>query len=108
MTVAVALLWPWVDPSARRGLLLAALVAYPVQVCAFALLVRWRDRMNRFLAAWVGGTLVRMGLILAVALVLLRVPDTEPLATLLSLAGFLFGLLLLEPFFFRGSMAEAG
>lgn len=94
-------LWPWLDPAGRNGVLLAAGVAWPVQVGAFAILLRHREEPRRFLAAWVGGTLARMGLVLAAAFVVARVEGVAPVPALLALAGFFFGLLLLEPVFFR-------
>jgi hypothetical protein len=86
--------------------LVAALVAYPIQMLAFFLLVRyWEDR-KRFLFFWVGGTAVRMGVILLAALALTRFDGLPPAPTLLGLAGFFFGLLLLEPLFLRPRGAE--
>ena len=104
--VVNAVLWPWLSPPARAGVLAAAAIAYPVQMLAFFLLVRhWEDR-NRFLLFWIGGTVVRMGVILAAALFLTRVEGLPPAPTLLSLAGFFFGLLLLEPLFLRPRETE--
>jgi len=109
--VAVAVvtggLWPWLSPSGRLGILVAALVAYPVQVLAFFLLVRFRGHRSRFMVVWMGGTLVRMGLILVAALLLTRVVELPPAPTLLALAGFFFGLLLLEPLFLRRQEADS-
>jgi hypothetical protein len=45
--------------------------------------------------------LVRFGVIGAVAVLVVRRPSLPPVPTLLALAGFLFGMLLLEPLFFR-------
>lgn len=97
----VVLLWPWLDPGGRRGLVLAAAVAWPVQVAAFALLVRRRDDVESFLVAWVGGTVARMAIVVGAAFVLVRLDGVSLTPTLLGLAGFFFGLLLLEPVFFR-------
>lgn len=94
-------LWPWLDVAGRRSLAVAAAVSWAVQVAAFALLVRSRIEPGRFLAAWAGGTLVRMGIIGAAAFVLARTSSLAPLPTLLGLAGYFFVLLLLEPVFFR-------
>lgn len=94
-------LWPFLSPPARTGVLVAALVAYPVQVLAFGLLVRLRHHGKGFAVAWGGGTLVRFGVIGAVAVLVVRRPSLPPVPTLLALAGFLFGMLLLEPLFFR-------
>jgi putative flippase GtrA len=102
----ILVLWWFLDPEGRRGLLLAAAIALPVQVLAFALLVRFRTRFSRFLVVWVGGTLVRMALVVAVAVVALRTHMAGAVAMLLALAGFLFLLLLLEPLHFRLELAE--
>jgi hypothetical protein len=99
-------LWPWLDGPARRGVAGAAMVALPLQVVLFALLVGKRDRVRTFFAIWAGGTLIRMGVIVAAVVVVVRT-STPPLPTLLALAGFLFGLLLLEPFFFRLRPSES-
>jgi len=99
-------LWPWLTPSARTGILVAALVAYPIQMLAFFLLIKfWRDT-KRFLLFWVGGTVVRMAVILAAVPVVTRVDALPVASTLLGLAGFFFGLLLLEPLFLRPRGAE--
>ena len=99
--VGIAGSWPWVSPSSRVGILVAALVAYPVQMVAFFLLIRFWGDGTRFLLVWVGGTVVRMGVILAAALVVSQMTILPPGPTLLALAGFFFGLLLLEPLFLR-------
>jgi hypothetical protein len=99
-------LWPWLSTSARTGLLVAALIAYPIQMMAFFLLVKFFDDKKRFLLVWVGGTVVRMAVILVAALILTRVDGLPPAPTLLGLAGFFFGLLLLEPLFLRPRGAE--
>lgn len=103
-------LWPLLDPAGRKGVLLAAAVALPVQVTAFAVLRRFRGEVNRFLAAWVGGTLLRMAVIGVAAFVVVRSGMEGAVPMLLALAGFFFGLLLLEPVFFRpgpSTLAEA-
>ena len=107
IVIGTGALWPLLSPGARRGVLIGAAVAYPVQLVAFGLLLRFRDRMNAFLAVWAGGTLVRMGSVLVVGLLLLRSEVAEPAALLLALAGFFFGLLLLEPFFLRSGALES-
>jgi len=101
MLVLIAGSWPLVSPSARVGILVAGLVAYPVQMVAFFLLIRFWGDGTRFLLVWVGGTVVRMGVILAAALVVSQMTILPPGPTLLALAGFFFGLLLLEPLFLR-------
>lgn len=99
-------LWPFLDADGRRGIALAAAVAYPVQLLAFWLLIRYRQEMNRFLAVWAGGTLIRMGVIVGVGLWATRFETVAPIPMLLALGGFFFVLLLLEPAFFRIPVRE--
>jgi len=109
IAMVVAGSWPLLDPAARRGVLLAAAVALPVQVVAFAALHRFRLELNAFLAAWIGGTFLRMAVIGAVAFAVIRSGMQGAVAMLLALVGFFLGLLLLEPVFFRagsGTPAE--
>jgi hypothetical protein len=99
--VTALALAPWLGPSRREGLWAAGAVALVIQVGSFALLVRWRGQTNRFLAAWVGGTLARFTAVGLVAWAIVARGEPDPLTTLLGLAGYLFGMLLLEPVFFR-------
>ncbi|MFC1660527.1 hypothetical protein ACFL3S_03535 [Gemmatimonadota bacterium] len=99
--LAIAGLWPILSEPARTGVLVAGAVAWPVQLLAFGFLVRFWGKPQRFLLVWVGGTLVRMGAIVLAAILLVRVRELPPAPTLLALAGFFFGLLLLEPLFLR-------
>lgn len=92
-------------PEGAAGVGVAAALAWGIQVASFSALVVLRRR-PAFFVAWGGGTLVRFGLVVCVGLWLGR-SAYPPLAMLLSLAGFLFMLLLLEPVFFRkGLQAE--
>lgn len=88
-------------PEDGLGVLVAAAVAYPVMVGSFALMVRFRGGGNRFLAAWIGGVLVRLLVLGSTVGAVVAIEALRPAATLLSLAGFFFALLLLEPVFFR-------
>lgn len=99
-------LWPWLEPAARLGVLTAGAVALSVQVLAFALLLRFRGRLNGFLAVWAGGTLVRMAVVALVAVLAVRSGSPGAVPMLLALAGFFFGLLLLEPVYFRPRARE--
>jgi hypothetical protein len=101
VAVAVAGLFPFLDESGRRGILMAAGVAYPVQVVAFGLLLRARGDPSRFFAWWGVGVVVRIGVVVVAGLVALRVESLGAEALLLSLAGFFFGLLLIEPVFLK-------
>lgn len=106
ITSIVVVLWPFLEPVGRNGVLAAAAVALPVQVIAFWALIRFRDELNGFLAAWVGGTLVRMAVIAGVAFIVIRSGMEGAVPMLLALAGFFFGLLLLEPVYFRTGPSE--
>ena len=97
----VLLTWPFLNSESWRGVLIAALVALPVQVISFALLQRYRHELKRFIIAWVGSTVVRIGVIGIVALVAFRSGMAGGVSMLLALATFFFGLLLLEPVYFR-------
>lgn len=104
-TVILAL-WPFLDADAWWGIVIAAAIALPVQIGAFALLIRYRGNMNGFLAIWAGGTLIRMAVIGIVAAIVIRSDTAGAVPMLLGLAGFFFGLLLLEPIYFRPGAAE--
>lgn len=97
----VGAFWPFLDPAGRAGVLLAAAVALPIQAIAFWLLLRFRGEGNAFLAAWIGGTLVRMAVVGVAAFMVIRSGMDGAVPMLLALAGFFFGLLLLEPVYFR-------
>lgn len=93
----------WLGEDRLEGLLAAGAVSLTLQVPAFALLVWARERTNRFLVVWVGGTLVRFTAVGVVAWFIYRTGELDPLTTLLGLAAYLFGMLLLEPVFFRAA-----
>jgi hypothetical protein len=90
-----------VPPPAARGVWAAAAMAYVLQVIAFALLLVVRERAQLFLLGWLGGMLLRFAAVGAVAFWVTRTGALPAAATLVSLAGFLFLLLLLEPVFLR-------
>lgn len=92
----VALAWFTLDPAAGQGVLIAGCVAVPLQIAGFAFLVRMRDDAKGLMAAWVGGVMARLAAIVAMAVVVLLVPTLAPAATMIAMAGFLFGLALLE------------
>lgn len=96
-----AALWPFLGPGGRVGVLVAGAVAVPVQVAAFGVLARHRIGERAFFSAWVGGTVVRLGLVVTVAGAIAWWRFVPPAPTLLALAGFFFGLLLLEPVWLR-------
>lgn len=99
--LAVGGLWPFLDGAGRASLLLASGIALPVQWASFLLVVRSLGDSTQFLLRWAIGVLARMGLVAAVGLLLPRMGDLDGPVLLLSLCGFFFALLLLEPLFFR-------
>lgn len=84
--------------GATSAIVFAGVVAYAVQLLAFGVLLALRNRGTMFLVGWLGGMVLRAaGLILA-GLWLSRTPLPRPTA-MVSLVGFLFLLLMLEPLF---------
>ena len=102
----ILMLWPFLNAASRTGLLIAAAVALPVQWASFAALMRFRGRPNGFLGVWVGGVAVRMVVVGLVAFLAISRGADGLIALLLSLAGFFFGLLLLEPMYFKPDVSE--
>lgn len=100
--------WPFLDAGGRRGMLVAFAVALPVQGVLFGLLSRGQGQPGAFLRAWVLGMLGRLAALGGFALVVAGGTQLPPLPTLLSFAGFLFGLLLLEPAFLRNPVRVHG
>ncbi|RMH14885.1 MAG: hypothetical protein D6701_10780 [Gemmatimonadetes bacterium] len=94
-------LWAFLDPESRRAVVTGAAIAYPVQLAAFAALLRARDEPTRFLVWWGAGILVRLGVVVAVGVTVTLNDLARPAALLLSVAGFFFALLLLEPAFLK-------
>jgi hypothetical protein len=94
-------LWPFLDGAGRAGVLAAGSVAVPVQILAFAVLVRYRGKVKGFMAAWAGGMALRAIALLTVAVLVIRSGTSSAIPMLLSLAGFFFALLLLEPIYFK-------
>jgi len=107
VALVVLALWPFLDPTGRRGVLMAAAIAVPIQIAVFAALLRFRGQMNGFLAVWAGGTLLRMAVVGLVAFLAIRSGTDGTVPMLLALAGFFFALLLLEPMYFRPRPTEA-
>ena len=107
IAVSVAALFPFLDDDGRKGVLLAAAVAYPVQITAFGLLLRSRRDPSRFFVWWGAGVAVRIGVVIIIGLVALRIESLGAEVLLLSLAGFFFGLLLIEPAFLKGADKDA-
>jgi hypothetical protein len=101
-TTLIALLVRMIAPaSAARAIWLAAAIAYAVQLAAFGALLAVRGQGQLFMVAWLGGMVVRFG-VLGLGAFLLSSTDALPRgAALISYVGFVFLLLLLEPLFLR-------
>lgn len=91
--------WTFLGDAGRESMLTAALIAWPLQVGFFALLKRAQGEPGRFLMWWAAGILGRMAVVVAAGIVVGRLGGVEPDVLIMSLAGFLFALLLLEPLF---------
>lgn len=100
LVALAAVLMALLEPESVRGVRIAALIAWPVQMVAFAILVEGRARAG-FLAGWAGGMAVRFGAVGAAAIWVTRTEAVDPASLLLSLVGFVFVLVLLEPLFLR-------
>jgi hypothetical protein len=98
---AVAALWSFLDAAGHRSILAAAAIAWPVQVVALATLLHAKDEPSKFMVWWGLGILARVGIVIALGLGLSRFEGMQPAVLLLGVAGFFFGLLLLEPAFFN-------
>ena len=97
----VALAALTLDDEGRRGVLAAAAVTGPIQIVAFALLAGARPGTNEFLAAWMGGTFVRLVTVGVASWALVTRGGFAKVPTVLGLAGFFFAMLLMEPLFLR-------
>ena len=106
VAAVILVLWSFLNPASRVGILIAGAVALPVQWLAFAALMRFRGRTTGFLGIWVGGSLLRMAVLGLVAFLAISRGIEGSVTLLLALAGFLFGLLLLEPMFFKQPASE--
>lgn len=90
-----------VDPASVVAVWTGAAIALGVQLAAFAGLVALRDRGSLFLVGWLGGMFLRFGAVGMMAVWLSRTDALPRAAAMVSLVGFVFLLLLLEPVFLR-------
>ena len=97
LAVLVAMVFDSADPT---GVRLAAVIAWPVQLVAFAALVKGREGTG-FLVSWLGGMALRFLAVGAAAVWVLRADGPDPASLLVSLVGFVFVLVLMEPLFLR-------
>jgi hypothetical protein len=87
--------------SDARAVWIAAVIAYVIQLGAFGLMVALQSQPQLFMIGWLAGMVVRFGAVGVCAFWLSRTAALPLSTTLLSLVGFLFLLLLLEPLFLR-------
>ena len=99
--LGVTVLWMLLDDSERVGVILAAFIAYPVQGFSFWLLLRARGEPTQFVFYWGIGIMLRVLTVITVGLVSWKFELMEPAALLLTLVGFFFVLLLMEPAFLK-------
>lgn len=97
LAALVTALVPGAEP---RAVWVAAAITWPVQLAAFGALVAGRRGVG-FMAAWAGGTALRFAAVGAAAIWVTRFGSLDPASLLVSLVGFMFGLVLLEPLFLR-------
>jgi uncharacterized membrane protein len=91
----------FVAGAARGAVLLAAGMAWLIQVVAFAALLSVRGRSELFMLGWIIGLVLRFGAVGGVAFWLARNEVVPRTPMLISLVTFIFGLLLLEPLYLR-------
>jgi hypothetical protein len=87
--------------EAARAVWLSGAVAWVLQLGAFAVLVSVRGRPGLFMGGWVAGLVLRFAALGALAWWLGRDEVVPRPVALLSLVGFMFILLLLEPLYLR-------
>lgn len=104
--VVFGVMLPFLDGTGRAGLVSAAVITVPIQWASFLLVVRALGEPSQFLLRWGIGILARMLVVGAVGLLLPRLAGIDGSVLLLSVCGFFFVFLLLEPVFFRSKGTE--
>lgn len=90
-----------VEPEEVTGLWVSAGVAFVVQLAAFGALVAGRRRGWAFVVSWASGMMLRLAVVAGMAFWVTRETVLDPAVALVSLIGFVFVLVLLEPLFLR-------
>lgn len=107
-TSLVAVVVIAVSPAPHtRAIVTAAVIAYVLQLAAFAALLAVREKNHLFLAGWLGGMLLRFGAVGALLYWSTRTATLPAMPLVLSLVGFVFMLLLLEPVFLRWDLRKS-
>jgi hypothetical protein len=96
-----------VTPTEARAIWFSAGLACLLQLIAFAGLLWVRNEAQLLLAGWLIGMALRFGALGGVAWWLSRSAALPRTAALLSLVGFVFLLLVLEPFFLRWDLRKS-
>lgn len=107
LTVLVAVIVSAMTGQAQ-AVWVGAGVAYGVQLIAFALLLWLRPQPQLFMIGWLGGMALRFMALAVVAFWVSRTDALPRATTLVSLVGFVFLLLLLEPLFLRWDLRRNG
>lgn len=108
VTVVAALLISLVGGAGiARAVWLSAGFAFGLQTVAFAMLLLVRDRAELFMAGWLGGMVLRFAAVGGLAFYASRYTALPLAALLLSMVGFVFLLLLLEPVFLRWDLRRS-
>ncbi len=87
------------ENASRGSILVSAVVAWTLQLVAFAVLLAVRHQPRLFMAGWAGGMGLRGLALGALAWAGSRVAALSPEPLLLSFVAFVFVLVLLEPVF---------
>lgn len=87
------------SPLERRSILISAVLAFVVQLAAFAAV--GLASASNVMAGWGIGVLVRLVVMVAYALLVIQAIGLAPAAALLSLAAFFFLCTLVEPLVLR-------
>ena len=101
LSIAAGVATLLVSGAAVKAVWVSAALAYVLQLIAFAGLVAVRESPQLFMAGYLAGMALRFGALGGVAWWLSRSAALPREAALLSLAAFVFLLLLLEPVFLR-------
>ena len=108
VTIVLAGSASWLAGSDNvRAVWFAAALAYGLQLAAFALLLALRAQPQLFMAGWLGGMVLRFGVLGVCAYWLGRTAVLPRGTTLISFVGFVFVLLLLEPVFLRWDLRRS-
>jgi len=85
----------------------AGLLAWVVQLVAFAILLRVFGNPHQFMIGWLLGMVLRMVVVMVAALWVTQTGGLAPAPLLVSLVAFMFVLVLLEPLFLKKGTRSA-